>query len=747
MILLTFLVSSLNVVFVDKSDSVPIVNIQEIEISSYKVDNKFNSDVSASYFDSQAIQRGGVESIKDFSALSPNFYQPDYGSRITSSIYVRGFGSRMDNPVVGLIIDGIPILNKNNYDFRFLDIQSVSLLRGPQGTLFGRNTIGGVIDITTTGIDLPEKISLTAQMATANTANVKITVRKRVSERFGFSVVGSYEHTDGYFTNRFDNSMCEVSDDASVGARIFWSDRKGWQYKYSLSLGLLNQGGYAYRYLDSINNRLDEVNYNDPSGYSRKNMINGFVAEKTSGKVNITNVISYQYLDDKMTLDNDFLPKSYFTMSQSQKERGVTEELILKSVDKYSGLEWITGAYVFAKWLNMEAPVTFKQDGIDELILANANKGIHTAFPGHDILIEESFFPISSSFIIPAYGVAIYNQTSYQWKKWRITGGLRGDFEYTSMKYDSRALIHYRFTMTMPHFKLLETRYNGQEQISFAQILPKVSVSHELPFGNLYFSVAKGYKTGGFNTQIFSDILREVIMRNMMADLRISMDNSNATVYNYANASEYRPEVSWNYEFGIKAALFDNMLNVSTTLFWIDCRNQQITVFPPGKNTGRQMSNAGSSRSRGVEASASFYYGSFRLGTDFGYTDAFFTDYYNGAEDYSGNRLPYAPRTTLSADASYRINVNSDFFDYAHINIGTQGVGDIVWNESNSLSQPYYHLFSAGVKFTNRKGYILFWGKNLFNAEYSTFYFKSMDNSFFSSGKPFRFGILINIKL
>ena len=88
-------------------------------------------------------RRLGIEAPKGISLVAPNFYMPDYGSRMTSSIYVRGLGARIDQPIVGLTIDNIPYLNKDNYDFDVVDIENIEVLRGAQSVLNGRNTMGG----------------------------------------------------------------------------------------------------------------------------------------------------------------------------------------------------------------------------------------------------------------------------------------------------------------------------------------------------------------------------------------------------------------------------------------------------------------------------------------------------------------------------------------------------------------------------------------------------------------------------
>ena len=95
------------------------------------------------------VERGDITGARAASGLVPNLYIPDYGSRMTSTIYVRGIGARIDQPAVGLNVDNVPVLCKENYDFDLLDISRIEVMRGPQSTLYGRNTMGGVINVYT----------------------------------------------------------------------------------------------------------------------------------------------------------------------------------------------------------------------------------------------------------------------------------------------------------------------------------------------------------------------------------------------------------------------------------------------------------------------------------------------------------------------------------------------------------------------------------------------------------------------
>ena len=124
--------------------------LEEVNVVAIKQEDRLREEaVSATALGQLELELVGATDMKSISNIVPNFYIPDYGSRITSSIYVRGIGARIDQPAVGLNVDNVPYLNKNAFDFDLADIASVEMLRGPQSTLFGRNTIGGLINITT----------------------------------------------------------------------------------------------------------------------------------------------------------------------------------------------------------------------------------------------------------------------------------------------------------------------------------------------------------------------------------------------------------------------------------------------------------------------------------------------------------------------------------------------------------------------------------------------------------------------
>lgn len=723
-------------------------DIEQVEITaSLKSENTRSMPISATSMSMLKLEQRGISSVKELSAIAPNFYQPDYGSSITSSIYVRGFGSRIDQPVLGVVVDGVPLMNKNVYDFDFYDIRRVELLRGPQGTLYGRNTSGGVMNITTLSPLWWQGYRGMLEYSTLTSYRASAAYYGRPTDKFGVSVAAYFNHDGGHFRNTYTDEMCDRGNNASLRLRLKWLLGKGWSLDNTLTAGYTREGGYAYHHYNPETKLCEDVAYNDPSGYERLAITEGFVAKYVGKRVQLSSVTSYQYLDDTMTLDQDFSPRSMFTMQQMQREHTFTEEFVIRNANRDARWQWLSGAFLFAKWLDMSSPVTFKEDGINDLILGNINKGIHSVFPDNNMLFGTDSFVIASDFTIPTYGAALYHQSRYRLDRWTLTAGIRFDLEYTSMDYNSNATVPYCFDLTMTCYEDLYTEFKGHEKQLFFEVLPKIAAEYDIGIGSVYGTITRGYKSGGFNTQIFSDILQAKMMNDMMSALGLELDSAiGTTTYDSASATRYKPETSWNFEIGTHLRPLVG-LNVDASLFWIECFDQQVTVLPAGKSTGRMMSNAARARSYGVELSAEYGYKGFTLRGDYGYTNARFREYNDGIGDYAGNRIPYSPEYTTAITASYSIAFDHSYINQLTISADWRGIGSIYWNEANTLRQPFYQTLGAQIAIRMNNTTLTLWGRNLTNTDYNVFYFKSVGEEFFSKGQPLQLGIRLNINI
>lgn len=704
------------------------------------------------------LEERSIDSPKKLSAIIPNLHIPDYGSAMTSSIYLRGFGSRMENPVLGLYVDDVPVLNKNAYDMDMLDIRRADMFRGPQGTLYGRNSMCGVLSLSTLSPSAFEGVRAGLEYGSANSVAARASVYRRTRGGLAVGAGLGFRHSDGFYTNAYTGGKCDPMDAVSFRLRMEKRLRPDLYFENILSAGVLDQGGWPYRRYLPQTGELLATSYNDKSAYRRLNVTEAVKLRLDKEDYTLNSISALQVLLDRMDMDQDFTDRSMFTLAQIQREGALTQEIVLRPKDdwKKDWWDWQSGVFAFWKFNRMSAPVRFKQDGINELILGNANANIPEDVSGGmdaPLAILESSFPIGSEFGINTFGAAMYHESYFTLGRWLLTAGLRLDYEGNMMSYCSDAAVHYRFIPTMADWKRFETLYEGNVANHYVELLPKVSALYDL--GDLggvgkarvFAVVSKGYRSGGFNTQIFSDILQNMMMNGLMADLGVYLDDPGTAVT--AESTAYRPEKTWNYEVGAGMDVNEggHRFSGAASLFYIACRDQQITLFPPGRSTGRMMANVGRSRSIGAEASASYGYKGLSVSASYGYTDARFTRYDDGNNDYSGNRIPYSPEHTLNVRAGYDFRFDGDICRGLSICADCSAVGRIWWDEANELTEPFVAQVGADMSLDFKWFDFRFRMDNLLNEDYNVFYFKSVGNSFFQRGKPFRWTAGITIDL
>ena len=717
-----------------------MLHIGSVEVTSIKQGTTLRGKaIAATLIDALMAERNHISALKDASEIVPNFYIPDYGSRMTTSVYVRGLGARIDQPVVGMNVDNVPVMTKEGYDFEMVDIERIEILRGPQSTLYGRNTMGGVVNIYTLSPFNWQGIRLGVEYGSGNTIKAKASTYQKILPNLATSLSAYYTHTDGFFENLHTGKTCDREQQGGGRFKLAWrSDR--WKIENTLAFSLTEQGGYPYAYagediVDEEGKPIianGEICYNDPCGYERFEVSDGLTVRYDAPKFSVSSITSYRFHDDKMTLDQDFTPLSYFTLVQAREEHTATEEIVIRSKDGENRIyNWLCGVFGFFKHCDMNAPVQFKRTGIEELIIKNASgsSGIDLTFDNDELLFD-------SRFDIPTWGVAAYHESSVTLGKFHLTAGIRFDYERARLDYLCASDAKGQFGLS----PITPDRFDGRLHNDFFEVLPRVTATVRFDARNsLYASVSKGYKAGGFNTQMFSEVQQARLMKQMgVAMNRMSVDE----------IVRYKPEWSWNYEVGAHTATAGGRLVAEAALFYIDCRDQQLTVFPEGQTTGRMMTNAGKTRSFGAEMSARVSpFKKFDVSLSYGYTNARFVEFRSGKSDYAGQYVPYAPQHTAAARATYEIAIPTRWLEQITLGVGYKGVGPIFWNEENTLKQNYYSLLDASVRFSARHYSLEVWGRNLTGADYAVFHFESISHPFLQKGRPRTFGVTLNINL
>lgn len=681
------------------------------------------------------IERLNIVSVRGASELAPNVYMPQYGSRMTSSIYVRGIGARIDQPVVGLNIDNVPFLNKDNYDFDIPDIARMEIIRGAQSTLYGRNTMGGLINIYTISPLSYQGTRALAEAGRGNRYRAVLSHYRKFSQGLGMSLSGDFHYFGGLFKNQLNGNPADRDKGGSIRWKTDWRASDKLSVENAAWVTLSRSSGYPYASEES-----GIISYNDTCFYRRNSFADGLTIRYRGKGWTLSSITSAQYIDDNMTLDQDFLPLDYFTLVQKRKEWALTQDFIARG-NGGEHYRWLGGVFGFFKRTKMDAPVTFKDYGIGALIEGKRNE-INPEFP---IKWDSDEFLLGSGFRMLTWGVALYHESDFSLGKWNIAAGIRLDYEHVSLNYRSNANSGYTvYDATDPDdikvFSHVPVDIDDRGRMSkhFLELLPKITVSYDLPMSsrsNVYLSIGKGYKSGGYNTQMFSDVLQQRIMGLMGLGMKYDVDD----------IVGYNPEKSWNYEAGAHIMCAGGRVLTDLALFYIDCRDQQVTTFPDGTTTGRITTNAGKTESYGAEIQISYSPSSkWLFNASYGYTHAVFKEFFNGMQDFSGKRVPYAPANTFYAGATYTQPI-AGWIDEVVLNANIRGAGNIYWDEENTRKQSTYALIGASAAVKRGAATLELWGKNLANHKYDVFSFKSIGNTFFQRGMPLTWGVTLRL--
>ncbi len=731
---------------------------------------------------------GGLRSLNTLSAYVPSFAMPAYGSRLTSAAYVRGIGSRVNNPAVGIYLDGIPLANKTSYNMHLYQISRVDILRGPQGTLYGMNTEGGLVRLYSKNPMTYQGTDISLGTSTHMGRNTEAAHYHKANDRLAFSVAGFYNGQDGFFRNATTGRRADKADEAGSRVRIvyksggkFTADMTA-DYQYTL------QDAFAYGRLDTGNGHIADPAGNRPNTYKRNMLNTGLSLTYNHGAATVTSQTSYQYLNDRMDMDQDYLPQDYMHLCQRQLMNAVTQELTVKS--QTGGAWWHTsGLYASYQWLKTSAPVYFDEDFTDRISSAiqssmysailqamtdrmtaagmppqAAQAAAAAAIEKAGGVNTEVGMQVPAAFRTPQANIGVYHESSLRLTP-RLTAtlGLRYDYNHTSINYDTRAAMAVTVdVMGTKAANTLNSALNNSTHDGFSQLLPKIGLSLDLGHdgSNAYAVVSKGYRAGGYNIQMFSDILQAELTANSQSAMGGDYDIPHtAEDYDRINRTiAYKPEESWNYELGCHLNLFGGTVHADLAAYCMQIRNQQLSVMAGTYGFGRMMVNAGRSRSLGVEAAlrGSAMDNRLNWAATYSLTDARFTEYTETTADgatvnYEDKRVPYVPAHQLSARADFTFPLGRKAERSLTIGADIAAQGQTYWDEANTARQPLYALLNLDAALNWGKATLRLWCRNATNTHYATFAFSSSASGselwFAQRGNPVQTGVELYLKL
>ena len=660
------------------------VGLSEVTVVEFKKTKENLATNSVSIVDSGFVNRHELQSITELTAVVPNFYMPEYGSKQNTPVYIRGVGAKTKGSAVGFYVDGIPHFENSSFDVDMSNIASVTVFRGPQGTLYGRNAIGGIINVSTVSPLAYQGTQFKLGYGSHNDALFQFSHYNKLDSKVGYSVAGGYHYNDGFHRNMFTNKYADQVKDAYGRVALVWLLDNKWFLRVNSMLDYSNQGGYPYGKYNRLTGETEPVNYNRYSSYRRLLSTSGLNIRYAGENVSFSSQTAFQYIRDRQGIDQDFTSNDTYFVKNRLKQTMLSQEFILKS-NNSSRYQWLWGAFAMTQHIN---------NTVETQYITKDN-----AFPTH--------------YRIPVNALAIYHQSTIKlFSGFSFIAGLRWDYENSTLKYLRES---YQLSTDGARTEVK----NVNSSLHFNQITPKFALQYQDERNNnsYYFSVTRGYKAGGFNQTFQKD-----------------------------EETSFGPEYNWNYELGGKVHLLKDKLYAEAALYYIDWRQQQVNQTVPG--VGNVIHNAGHSSSKGFElALNSSPLKNLSIALSYGYTYAKFIEYQKSATlSYSGNMLPMVPRNTLSCSASYALYPSStSFIDKIVLTAGLTGLGKIYWAEDNEVAQNFYALLNAKISITSGIFTWECWGKNITDTHYNTYCFKSSAD-YAQVGKPAYFGTSLLVK-
>jgi len=667
---------NLNIVLAESNSK-----LDEVTVSAQKTEeNVQNIPASITTFSAAKISDYRLQNTRDLATIVPNLYSsnPGDGRNVTS---IRGIGTTSYDPAIATYIDGVNQFGLDTYISSLFDVERIEVLRGPQGTLYGRNAMGGVINIITK--QPGNKTNGFAGIDVGNYGQQRYSLGIRtalINDKLFFGAAGLYNKQNGFYTNTFNNTKFDKLHGFLGNYYLKFLASS----KFAITLNVKhneNRNNGTFPLTGSVNEALAnpfQLNQNSTTEMV-DNLLNASLsANYTGNDFNFTSQTAYQsnYRYYKSPIDGDFSPADIISVVNNygkdwNKVQVYTQEFKFSSpASNASKLKWVAGLYGFYQKNPVKQGSYFGADG---------------AFYG-----AEPFTTAVNVNDGRGAGFATFGQLSYQiTERLTATAGLRYDYERKRLLASGEYLI--------PTLDPIVTQGDTLAKANFHALSPKVSLAYSVADNNnVYATYSRGYRAGGI-TQLASDPTSKPL-------------------------DTYKPEYSNNFEVGTKNTFFNQRLSTNIAAFYVNVTDAQIPVLilPDALTTTR---NAGKLVSKGIELELSARpVKGLSIDYNFGYTDAAYKSLTisKGGEtvDLTGNKQIYTPETTSMFALQYSYEIDKG----AKLNAIARGewlfTGNQFYDLSNQIQQKGYNVYNAKLGFSAQKFDLFLWGRNLSNKTY-----------------------------
>ncbi|HEY7056575.1 MAG TPA: TonB-dependent receptor plug domain-containing protein, partial [Vicinamibacterales bacterium] len=306
---------------------------------------------------SDTIGDADITAVSDAGIYAPNTYFTEFTARKLSNPRFRGIGSSPANPAVTTYIDGVPQLNANSSSIEFLDVDQVEFVRGPQSALFGRNALGGLININSGRPSLSKWTGqATVPFGNFSSFDVRANVAGPIGEKVAVGLAIGHAQRDGFTVNDITGHDLDSRDATFGKAQILWTPTSSWETRLIVTGERARDGDYALGDLAALRANPYHV-ARDFEGHTNRDVTATTVLARHEGaRLTVSSTTGFVSWKTGDLTDLDYTPLPLITRSNDEKDFQFTQEVRVASApaapialtDKVS-LKWQSGLFLFTQ--------------------------------------------------------------------------------------------------------------------------------------------------------------------------------------------------------------------------------------------------------------------------------------------------------------------------------------------------------------------------------------------------------------
>lgn len=626
--------------------------------------------ISITAFSSKDIENLGMKSSTDFAQYTPNVYiSLPNGVGNQPVIIIRGIGlndyDTNNAGPNGVYIDEVYQSSPSGQTFQTFDLKRIEVLKGPQGTLYGRNSSGGAINYITKKPTDYLTGNLHAEYSSFNTVNLEGAVGGPLSKDLDGRIAGVYNYSDGYSYNELTHEHVNGTNNMGVRGELQYKPSEDLTILFNVHGGYLDNLPYEYRHVGTLvpgtfdpatfsysvcspsqafaGNCVDMFGYNGTNhgyyngGWQRKahlriESLGSYLrADYKPGNITYTSITAFEYNDKRHPEDSDSSPNSLVEVDFNTSDMEFTQEF--RASQSTNTYDWVVGAYYLHEVLKQNQPLYLFLDW-DKFFGAGSGDGLASI---------NYFYARQATDAYALYGQGDYRITP----KLKLTLGGRYTIESKTYGMSNYMKVQSGGEGNFGPLALLwDYPNNKQTNYNFSY---KVALNYN--FTNTimaYVSLTTGFKGGDFDGGFLDN--NPVIAKRELAPVK--------------------PETVTAYEAGLKTTLLHDRLLFDFAAFYNDWKNEQLFTWvdnpEPHQGPLNVLDNAPKAHTDGLEVQlVARPINRLTLSADFGFlfdakVDKFLLTHSPVPSDYTNHRLPFTPKFTFSGVADYVVPLAND---------------------------------------------------------------------------------------